>query len=169
MEELVFFVEIVLRSILSYYKVHRKIFNGLRLKKGFFNFQNDIYLCACYIPPSNSSYFQKLNYDVIETIEKDVNKFKNKGEIMICGDMNARTASSDDLIVHDDVRYLPLCETYKIDNNMYKRNNRDVFLNDRAKELIDFCICNQLRIINGRCVGDFLVITHVLTHMVKAQ
>lgn len=43
---------------------------------------------------------------------------------MICGDINALSASLDDLIVHDDLRYLPLCETYKVDNYTYMRNKR---------------------------------------------
>lgn len=81
---------------------------------------------------------------------------------MIFGDMNVCTTSSG--IIHDDVKYLPLCETY---NNMYKRNNHD----DKGNELIGFGISNQLRIINGvgRCIGELLGITHVLTHTVKAQ
>lgn len=48
---------------------------------------------------------------------------------------------------------------------MYKRNNHD----DKGNELIGFGISNQLRIINGRCIGELLGITHVLTHTVKAQ
>lgn len=42
---------------------------GMGVFRNFFNLQNDIYLCACYNPPSNSIYFQKLNYDIIKKIE----------------------------------------------------------------------------------------------------
>ena len=115
-----------------------KDFQWMKIEKEFFNLPNDIYLCACYIPPSNSTYFQKLNYDIIESIETGINKYKDKGEIMICGDMNARTACLDDFIAHDDSKYLPLCRSYKADDNICVRNNRDDISNDRGKELIDF-------------------------------
>ena len=37
---------------------------------------------------------------------------------------------------------------------MGERTSRDSVLDKRGKELIDFCIMNQMRIINGRCFGD---------------
>ena len=115
---------------------------------------SDIYICAVYIPSANSSYSKSINYDILELIEKDLTKYKAKGEVMICGDFNARTASEVDFISQDSPKYLPLFDSYKNDDTMRVRNNNDVVLDTRGKELLELCICNQLRIANGRCFGD---------------
>lgn len=131
-----------------------KDYQWLRFDKHFFNLQSDLYLCAVYIPPENSSYTQKLNYDILETIEKDVLNFKTKGEILICGDFNARTGSELDFIDNDTTKHLPLFDSYKIDNTINVRNSHDTVVDTRGKELLELCIANQLRIMNGRCIGD---------------
>ena len=131
-----------------------KDFQWIKFEKEYFQLESDVYLCAVYIPPANSSYTKHLSYDILELIEKDILKFKSKGEILICGDCNARTAINLDVINDDTSEYLPLFESYKLDNSTIKKQNHDTVLDTRGKELLDFCIGNQLRIVNGRCIGD---------------
>ena len=65
------------------------------LEKSLFQLENDIFLCGTYIPPNNITptiikkmdYFEKLNEMLI--------KYKDKGDILIMGDLNIRTENED--------------------------------------------------------------------------
>ena len=43
---------------------------------------------------------------------------------------------------------------YNIDSHSFYRQSKDVIVDTRGRSLIDICIGNQLRILNGRCFGD---------------
>ena len=76
---------------------------------------------------------------------------------MLCsGDLNARTSCEVDFILNDSPRYLPLFDSYKPDDKIKLRKSHDDVLDERGKELIDLCITYQMRIVNGRCIGDLL-------------
>jgi hypothetical protein len=49
------------------------------------------------------------------------------GNILLCGDFNARTASELDFIVNDDNSYSPTYN-YPIDRNLLKRSSPDITL-----------------------------------------
>jgi hypothetical protein len=66
-------------------------------------------------------------------LEKKLIQFKSKGEIMIFGDFNARTASEQDYIENDSPKYLPLFDSYKNDDTVRVRNSNDVVLDTRGK------------------------------------
>ena len=69
----------------------------LRLQKSLFQFENGIFLYGGYIPPNNTiptittktEYFEKLNEMLL--------KSKDKGIILMMGDLNARTGNEDSL------------------------------------------------------------------------
>ena len=89
-----------------------------------------------------------------ELLENDILLYKTKGDIMICGDLNARTCSQQNFIVSDGTDHLPLYQNYNIDSHSIYRQSKDVIVDTRGRSLIDSCIGNQLRILNGRCFGD---------------
>ncbi|CAG2193071.1 unnamed protein product [Mytilus edulis] len=125
----------------------------LKLDKFFFGLKKDIYVCACYIPPLSSTYF---NDDFI-LLENEISKLSSKGNILIIGDLNARVSNhldfiSDENNIHDDLLNL-LPDDYLGDSHIY-RNSLDKVLNPHGKQLIDLCIASRLRILNGRFVGD---------------
>lgn len=95
-----------------------------------------------------------MSYDILELIEKDVLNFKGKGDNLVCGYFNARTGTELDSIRDDTTKYLPLFDSNQIDNTTNVRNNHDTVVDTRGKELLDLCIANQLRIMNGSCLGD---------------
>ncbi|VDI41416.1 Hypothetical predicted protein [Mytilus galloprovincialis] len=76
------------------------------------------------------------------------------GNVLLCGDFNARIANSPDYILNDDQSYLPLFDNYPIDKQTLKRQSSDTTIDSRGKSLLDLCILNQLRILNGRVLGD---------------
>ena len=74
--------------------------------------------------------------------------------VLLCGDFNARVASEKDHISDDSNQFIPVNTDYIIDKELLPRKNKDKILDSRGKDLIDLCISNQLRIANGRVLGD---------------
>jgi hypothetical protein len=58
-------------------------------------------------------------------------------------------------IVNDDNSYSPTYN-YPIDRNLLKRSSPDITLDTRGKDLLDLCISHQIRVLNGRVLGDML-------------
>ncbi|VDI17668.1 mannose-1-phosphate guanylyltransferase [Mytilus galloprovincialis] len=101
-----------------------------------------------------SSYTQGLDRDITECLEQETAKYMKMGNVLLCGDFNARIANSPDYILNDDQSYLPLFDNYPIDKQILKRQSSDTTIDSRGKSLLDLCILNQLRILNGRVLGD---------------
>lgn len=69
------------------------------------------------------------------------------------GDLNARTGRLDDYILDDSVDHIPHPDYYEVDN-FRKRLNKDENINSYGKKLIDLCLSTDLKIANGRTIGD---------------
>ena len=78
----------------GYFKRHNPLpvthseYIWIKLKKSFFNFQKDIYICFIYNAPKNSSYSKdkKNEPTVLEVIEKYLANFQSSGETVLMGD-----------------------------------------------------------------------------------
>ena len=114
----------------------------------------DIYICCVYYPLSCSANTQSPKHDIHDYIEKDIIKYQKLGKILLCGDFNARISNTPDYIVDDSNQYIPIHSDYVIDKALLQRKNQDHILDARGKDLLDLCISNQLRVLNGRVVGD---------------
>lgn len=54
----------------------------------FFGLEQDLYLCAVYIPP-----FSLAHYDSdLENLDNEISSFSIEGQIILIGDFNSRTA-----------------------------------------------------------------------------
>jgi hypothetical protein len=116
-------------------------------------FTNDIYLFLSYIIPSTSSYVHQSDDDVLENIEKDISlKYRGRGDIILCGDLNARWGSEPDFIQNDS--HLPIYDSYICDKVHEVRKSYDSKLDTRGKQLLELCITARMRILNGRMLGD---------------
>ena len=127
------------------------------LKKEFFGFANDIYVCCVYFSPRNSTFNAHCanDNDLFEQINVDMSQHSKHGKILICGDLNARTGQNEpDFILNDDSTYIPLSENYIQDTNLQCRNSQDKVIDKRGRDLLDFCVESQMRILNGRSFGD---------------
>ncbi|XP_071177865.1 uncharacterized protein [Mytilus edulis] len=131
-------------------------FIWLKLDRTFFGFQEDLYICFVYNPPENSSYYRKLDYNILEMIENDIVKYSQSGKIMIAGDLNARTACEIDHIQMDSDKHIPLFDNYKCDSSLIQRKSKDSSINTRGRQLLSLCISSSLRILNGRTMGDLM-------------
>ena len=122
--------------------------------------QNDtnckkLLVCALYIPPEGSVYSNKSSFTELEETLLHI----NLNNVLIMGDLNARTGDSSDYIwdtaaldnVLDDVSTTELMKMYNIQQD---RRSQDVGKNNFGHALIDFCITQRLLIVNGRVGGD---------------
>ena len=77
------------------------------------------------------------------------------GDIIVCGDLNARIGNNVDYTEADSVAHIPVNGNwYDIDVAVNKRISQDSIVDTRGKDLLDICIGNKLRIVNGRTLGD---------------
>ena len=127
-------------------------FQWLKLSKDFFHLDSDIYICFSYVTPC--TFLQQSNEDTFDAIIRDVNVYRSKGNILLLGDLNARTGTEFDFICKDDDKHLPLDSSYIIDSDLRQRMSEDSKVDERGKQVIDLCISSRLRILNGRSNGD---------------
>ena len=63
-----------------------------------FNFDQDVFICAIYIPPRYSPYFDP---DTFHNLENDIANPSEDGYMILAGDFNARTTCALDFIDSD--------------------------------------------------------------------
>ena len=75
----------------------------LKLKNSIFDFENDVYLCLCYIPPSNSSRQGIIESNAYDEILKNILHIKHitndTCNIILVGDLNSRIRESAILLL----------------------------------------------------------------------
>ena len=125
----------------------------LKLSKEYFGFSDDLFICFAYIAPSNSSYVIRHDLHILDKLEQDILMFKSKGQILICGDLNARTGESSINFVDND-EHIPVPLDTKNNSTSQNRKSSDKIVCSRGKELLDLCTALNLRILNGGAFGD---------------
>ena len=129
-----------------------------------FNFNEDIYICHTYIPPSSSKLLTYRDFDFYEEIEKGIEHFKNMGKTFIVGDLNSRTGQLSDILEFD--KYLDIEEDFDDENIEYNkllsptqkvcpvRKNEDKVIDSYGRKLINLCKTTDHAIANGRLCSD---------------
>ena len=130
----------------------------VKLKKDFFNLENDIFLCFVYAPPESSSYSKSLDYDIFEKLELEISTHSAIGNVIIAGDFNAKTGTECDYVSdiedqHSPINYNPL---YAFDKPISRRNRDKHGVDLHGQRLLNLCKNTQIRILNGRTKGDRL-------------
>ena len=128
----------------------------VKFDKGFFNVQNDMVLCVCYIPPTNSSSQSHRENDAFDSLILDMAKFKDTYRdaiFLVCCDMNGRTGNAPDHLVDDNSSYLRLPDNYVEDTELW-RVNEDHIINTQGRNILDMCKMCDLRILNEMCGAD---------------
>ena len=141
-----------LRRGIIFLKNNSSEFQLVKLLKKYFSIDEDIVVCFSNISPC--SFQNKSDSDSLEAIIRNINIFKNDGNLFICGDLNARTELDPDLIGNDSDKHIPLDASYIIDSNILQRHSEDTKVDERGKQVIELCISPRMRILNGRTLGD---------------
>ena len=109
------------------------------------NQRSELHIGFVYIPPESSPHS---SMDCFTNIcESVANRFR-RGEVIICGDTNARTGNLLDYVpmqVLNEPSYI-----HNIKPNEHPRNNVDKIINNYGRQLIDMCKYTGLQICNGR-------------------
>ncbi len=134
-------------------KITRPDIIWLKLDKGKWGLDFDLYLATVYIPPESSSFSSDL--DPFASLLNDITKFTMLGgKCMIMGDFNAYTNTAPDFALCDDDMHIPLPTSYVPDCHLVRRNRDRRPLNRNGKEFLGVCISSGCRIVNGRKLGD---------------
>lgn len=130
----------------------------MKLSKKFFNLEDNIFICNSYVTPVTSKVGARLE-PVFEVLESEALSFSRLGNILVCGDTNARTAMEPDFI--EPVTFAlnndsPLDITSAPCPIRHNLDTRPPGSDSHGHELLDFCKVTDTRILNGRVLGDSL-------------
>lgn len=125
----------------------------LKMSNSIVTCQTDIYLCAAYIPPSDSPYYKE---DTFHDLQTEICHFQAQGSVLLCGDFNARTGTLSDFMNSQGNSHIfgqsHLYHTHMTTN----RNSHDSVVNKNGRQLLNLCQGLGLYIMNGRIRGDSL-------------
>ena len=103
-----------------------------------------------YSPRDSTSVSMAIR-DIWTQLEESVGTVLSKGQMLIVGDLNARTGYGADhtldSLVDDHCQLGP-------DPTCTDRNNQNAHVNSHGRELLRLCQRTGLRIVNGRVSGD---------------
>ena len=94
--------------------------------------------------------------DTFDDLENKLAQFAGIGNTILFGDMNARTLCQPDFIMEDDSEYVPVppAELYMAQSDIGARENQDIGYNSYGPKFLELCKKVNLRILNGRTLGD---------------
>ena len=134
--------------------------HNTQIKRRFFGLINDIFICFAYCTPANSSVLNSdyMPADIYEDLTNKLAQCLPKGDIILLGDMNARSQTLPDYIVNDDNEHIPVPppDLYEADMEIRTRFNMDTGTNSYGAKFLTLCKSLPLRILNGRFLGDLL-------------
>ena len=104
-------------------------FIWFKLLKSFFELDNDLFVCAAYIPPQNTTRRISNKTDYWENLTKSIIDYNSKGNILITGDLNARVGINKYELNLRDKQIDQLCPIEHNWNLINRRNNCDKLIN----------------------------------------
>ncbi len=134
-------------------------FVWIKCVKEFFGWESDRYICASYIPPSNSVEHKSVHDDAFSILDKQLIKYMALGEVILLGDFNSRTGTDPDFIHDDHIGNKHIFSDaneadYESDSINVKRNSKDQKVDNFGRKLLELCNQHRIRILNGRTLGD---------------
>ena len=135
------------------FKTHNEDIIWIKLKKKYHKLSNDLFIGTVYVSGENNT---KSIGEKIKKLSADIETIKaTRGDIIIQGDFNARTANTKDFVEydkHDKLSEIDCVEFFDIP----PRCSEDKIQNVNGKELLELCKAYNLCIMNGRKTGDHI-------------
>ena len=126
----------------------------LKLAKSLFETHCDVFLVACYVPPTDSPFYKdsvhKCQIHEIEQCLASVLERFGDALFLMCGDFNGRTANlqpNPDVFKPDPEQLL----RHSTDMFIHNRQSDDSVVNPFGRHLLNVCACFELLILNGFC------------------
>ncbi|KAK6171165.1 hypothetical protein SNE40_019413 [Patella caerulea] len=136
----------------------------LHINTTTFGLKKDIVVGCIYTPPKDSIFYQNkdfvCNLSAVESALISIQLLYENVDIVLMGDMNARTRLDLDYVKFDKPDHIPGLESfYEIFAEQYveidvPRKNSDRIINPFGKHLLEMCWENNLVILNGRKPSD---------------
>lgn len=123
----------------------------LVLDADFFCLPRNIYIGFVYIPPADSNILSYTDQDYLVTLEHQIARFISKGEVMVVGDMNART---ENLAQNNETNSVHVTINESVTISEPQRNSRDNKINEHGRALYELCQSSSMLIMNGHHAGD---------------
>ena len=132
---------------------HSEGFIWIKLDQQFFKLDNPLFICASYIPPEHTSKSINLKTNYFQDLTDSLLRYSNQGNIIIAGDLNARTGNNE----IDQTIDIPCIDDICPPSGQFALGQRlscDLTTNRYGKKLDNICRENNLVIANGRIPGD---------------
>jgi hypothetical protein len=108
------------------------------------------FVVGCYIPHQDSNFYACLDKDQpFANLEDDIAYFKSKGEVIVFGNMNARTRNFQ---LDSQESFMPHISRMKEDMQIYSRSSRDEKDPDQFVKLL-LQMCNSTRLLIANVVS----------------
>ena len=129
----------------------------LKINKEAVSTDKDVFMCAAYIPPSESPYHNESSFSILED---EISRYQSQGNVLICGDLNVRTGTEPDLIHTKGDKHISGQINIPPPSHLH-RNNFDKSVNKNGHQLLQMCRTLGLYMVNGQLRGDsFGLYTH---------
>ena len=130
----------------------------VKLDSHFFGLEQDIYLCNAYIVPRNSPYFKQGDNDVLAILKEEITHNNTRGHVLVMGDLNSRRGGGKQEHLYENILDTPDPDSRE-DTQISQipvsyRHNKDKYVNDNGKELIEMISEAHMMVLNGRKTGD---------------
>ena len=114
-------------------------------------FEQDLYMIVCYFVPQQNNSISIATRTIWAQLLHSVNAALTHGQVLVVGDLNARTGHLADFPFSDpaDVHVNP-----GLSPTRTARNSQDAGVNRHGHKLLKLCHETGLRIVNGRVPGD---------------
>ena len=125
----------------------------IKLDHKFFGIERDAIICFVYVPPKSAVNKDPTIFDELST---EIESFKSQGNILACGDFNAKTNSLLDFVNDVNDQHSPINNNLLYDKSIpIGRQNCDPHpVDDWGKAFLELCKSTNLKILNGRTQGD---------------
>ena len=160
---LAFYYKDYLKNFVSIVKKEQSGILWIKISEELFPFDQNVFMCNIYVPPTDSKVFNSSNIDLYDQLEQDIIKFNDLGKVFVSGDLNGRTSNDIDYFEFD--KYLDQNSTFWNTFDIPTRVNKDRILDYNGRHLLDICQSTGLLIANGRLlkgrnIGKFTFCGH---------
>ena len=105
-----------------------------------------LYIAICYFPPSTSNYAPPKGHSPFTVLNEDIWEFSRSGEVMLVGDFNARTGTSQSTFFDSSEEMLREVDTEDLE---LTRHSIDKECTSYGKYLMDLGTIHGMAILNG--------------------